>query len=636
MEQNRDFITNLIGVIEAGDPMSMASPCFLPPNIPAVQAFMEYIEFLSKCNHSSNKLLGKICNDFLSSHAPVFARLSSNDGKENEKFVELDDMEFIGKWLDIACKILADETLVTWNEWDQAAFLRVGAGFGIKNHAMLLQDILNGCAADMLVRIPPVNIKAINDGIRVQKAICCLNLTAKAWRDSCRLQVVTLTCNDIKKRPDIEILRRVAVARGLSDGGVLWFRDASGFFGWVELKMSLDDDVPVSAYTPILHKRRSRQVTTSKAVGSQENLKSDMLVALGMDSPPSRPVPMDEHRKMAQLISELSCVEMESLILESNEFNPFNEDDVRPVPTSRKTRKNRYAVSTPRLSVMASSAVSDGARDTFSLLRKGLRTLKGPGGDAAWDTMHTAFPWMARANMLLSEATEIASRSEDGLMRLRPILLVGPPGTGKSRWARMAAEACGLPFYPVPFAGANTSVLVNGTERGWSAARAGLAALAMRDTDCANPMVLVDEVDKSGKGDQNGNPVMALLPLLERETSVAFMDSYLLTTIDASGINWVLTANSIEHLPPPLLNRVDLVQVVAPPASCMRGVLSSMCADLRMQWKMPLEAMPVLDEMDIQKLLHTYSKNQDMRSLQARLAATLRAKVWSPPIRALH
>ena len=274
----------------------------------------------------------------------------------------------------------------------------------------------------------------------------------------------------------------------------------------------------------------------------------------------------------------------------------------------------------------------------FEILSSGVRViLASASGNEIWGEMQARFPWCAAANSVLAGFAEIARRGDSSRgVRIPPLLLVGPPGCGKTRWARTAANAAGIPFQSVSFSGSNTSTLVNGTEAGWSSARPCLAAAAMRDLDCANPFILVDEVDKTSSSRNNGNSIDALLPMLERETAARFPDSCMLAPLDASRISWVLTANSIKHLPVTLLSRVRVVEMLPPPIAMLAGVLESMREDIANEWGVDCNSLPELETSEIKEVMRAYASTPDLRPLRRRIASAMRLNIWSPPETALR
>ena len=267
-------------------------------------------------------------------------------------------------------------------------------------------------------------------------------------------------------------------------------------------------------------------------------------------------------------------------------------------------------------------------KSRYAALLKPMELRPGPGPDDIWRTMQREFPWLREANRKLAEAAALSSKG--GIYRMRPLLLVGPRGVGKTRWARRAAEALGLPFGSMSLAGACSAVLVNGTERGWNAARAGYVPALLCDRGVANPLVLADEADKASESSHNGNALDAMLPLLERESAARHYDAFLMAQADLSAVNWVLTANSLACLPDVLLSRVDICHAGRPRACHFSGVIETVLADFRSDNGLPAdealdlgEAMPALER--------SFSETADVRSLKGAVRSAVVAGFWAPP-----
>ena len=217
--------------------------------------------------------------------------------------------------------------------------------------------------------------------------------------------------------------------------------------------------------------------------------------------------------------------------------------------------------------------------------------------EAAAKQLGQEFPWAKAA--LAPIIRDALARSVLGAraMGAPNLLLVGPPGTGKSRLARRVAEVFGLSFLPLPFSGIGDSKMLAGTARGWAGAQPSQVITFMLNARCANPWILIDEIDKaSPQGGHHGapSPTEQLLTLLEKETSSAWNDLFLQTPCDLSKVMWVATANSITHLPAPLRSRFDghIVEIPAPSAADLRQVLPYIAQDIAAEWGVPLDALP--------------------------------------------
>lgn len=165
-----------------------------------------------------------------------------------------------------------------------------------------------------------------------------------------------------------------------------------------------------------------------------------------------------------------------------------------------------------------------------------------------------------------------AMRTKD--FRIRPILLTGQPGVGKTHFALKLAEVLGVPMRKWSAGSAQAGFQLTGGDSAWRDARPGMIFELLARGDSATPVLVLDEVDKLG---QDGRyPVIpVLLDLLEPGTARAFEDTFLRIVFDASRIICVLTANNLAAVPAPLLSRVEVFDIPAPePEQRLRLVLA--------------------------------------------------------------
>jgi len=160
---------------------------------------------------------------------------------------------------------------------------------------------------------------------------------------------------------------------------------------------------------------------------------------------------------------------------------------------------------------------------------------------------------------------------------LMPILLLGGPGVGKTHFARRLARAMGTEFELIGMNALSAGFVITGSSASWRGAKCGKVAERLVRGQFANPVVVLDEVEKAS-GSSQSDPLAALYQLLEPETAQAFRDEYIDVEIDASQICWVLTANSTEGIPAPLLNRMAVYEVPAPTREQAAGIARRMLA----------------------------------------------------------
>ncbi len=193
----------------------------------------------------------------------------------------------------------------------------------------------------------------------------------------------------------------------------------------------------------------------------------------------------------------------------------------------------------------------------------------------------TSFPWGIHSvdNIDIDLAQTVLDRDHAGLSDVKDriieffaagiykkdisgsiILFVGPPGVGKTSIGKSIAEALGRKFYRFSLGGMRDEAEIKGHRRTYVGALPGKLVQALKDTEVANPVIMLDEVDKIGSSYQ-GDPASALLEVLDPEQNSEFLDHYMDLRIDLSKVLFICTANQLDTIPGPLLDRMDRINL---------------------------------------------------------------------------
>jgi len=271
----------------------------------------------------------------------------------------------------------------------------------------------------------------------------------------------------------------------------------------------------------------------------------------------------------------------------------------------------------------------------------------------------TLLPWgqYSQDKIDLKQARMILDRDHDGLEDVKDriiellavgvmkgevagsiLLLVGPPGVGKTSIGRSIAASLGRKFYRFSVGGMRDEAEIKGHRRTYIGAMPGKFIQAIREVGVANPIIMLDEVDKIGSSFQ-GNPASALLEVLDPEQNVDFLDHYLDLRFDLSKVLFVCTANQLDTIPRPLLDRMEVIR--------LGGYITSEKLAIAKHHLLPKQMEKVglkrgqlrIEDQAIREIIEGYAREAGVRSLEKKLGSIARKAVVAiingrkPPIK---
>lgn len=210
------------------------------------------------------------------------------------------------------------------------------------------------------------------------------------------------------------------------------------------------------------------------------------------------------------------------------------------------------------------------------------------------------FPWAG--DVLAIIFGELAGQAALGVqvLGLPPTLLVGLPGSGKSRLARRIADELGLPRLDLPLGGTADTKVLGGTSRGWASGKPSDLATLLAVRRTASAIVLLDELDKAMERNREGAGLQSyLLALLEPETACRHTDVFLKTPCDYSGVLWLATANRLTPIAAPLVSRMRVLKLSQPEPEHFPTIAENVIAETAQRWNLERWAMPETRELEL-------------------------------------
>ncbi|WP_108650809.1 endopeptidase La [Dongshaea marina] len=206
------------------------------------------------------------------------------------------------------------------------------------------------------------------------------------------------------------------------------------------------------------------------------------------------------------------------------------------------------------------------------------------------------------------------------------LLLIGPPGVGKTSVGRSVARALDRPFYRFSVGGMRDEAEIKGHRRTYIGALPGKLVQALKECQVMNPVIMLDEIDKMGVSYQ-GDPASALLETLDPEQNNQFLDHYLDLRLDLSHCLFICTANTLDHIPPALLDRMETIRLA--------GYLDyeKLAIAIHHLWPRQLDRAGVAPKLltitqgALKLIIEGYAREAGVRQLEKQLAKIIRKSV---------